>query len=330
MRALALQQAIEQALEVVEAEIPDLDPACLAWLVFGDRDGTTECARQPLLEVAHRCGLLNRSLARLRLGRRALLLDQLFGRPDRQTLRDDDARGLFDRGGLVEAEQRPRVPLAEALILDQLADRERELVQADRVLDRAAVLAYPVGDLFVRHRELVDEALERRGLFERSEVGALEVIDERALDRALGIDFLDDDRDLVEAGALGRTPSPLAGDQEVALGVRTRPHDERRDHAVRPDRLGELGELRLVELAARLLGARIELLDPREEVRALALGRDAGRRGRRRGRQERAAAAAEPALLGIVGRHHAPRTAAGAGLVCTGTVRAMNSSATAR
>ena len=71
-------------------------------------------------------------------------------------------------------------------------------------------------DLLLGQAELVDQALERRGLLERAEVGALEVLDQRALERrALG-DVLHDDRDLVEAGALRRAPPPLAGDQEVA------------------------------------------------------------------------------------------------------------------
>ena len=64
--------------------------------------------------------------------------------------------------------------------------------------------------------ELVDQALERRRLFERAEVGALEVLDEGALERGLAVDVLDDDRDLAEAGALRGAPPALAGDQVVA------------------------------------------------------------------------------------------------------------------
>ena len=42
-----------------------------------------------------------------------------------------------------------------------------------------------VGDLVLRQPELVDQALERGGLLERAEVRALEVLDERALERGL-------------------------------------------------------------------------------------------------------------------------------------------------
>ena len=59
----------------------------------------------------------------------------------------------------------------------------RQLEQADRVRDRAAILADPLGDLVLGQPELVDQPLERGRLLERPEVGALHVLDERALER---------------------------------------------------------------------------------------------------------------------------------------------------
>ena len=85
---------------------------------------------------------------------------------------------------LLETEQGAGVAHREPLVLDHLADRVRELQQADRVRDRAAILADALGDLVLRQAELVDEPLVRRRLFDRTEVGALKVLDERALEAA--------------------------------------------------------------------------------------------------------------------------------------------------
>jgi len=123
---------------------------------------------------------------------------------------------------------------------------------------------------------------------------------------------LDDDRNFVQSGALGGTPPALACDQVVAgectgsgIAGRAGPHHERRDHAVRANRFGELGELRFVELTAGLFGARVELLDACEKVRTrLRLGLAHGRR-RRGARQQRREATPEAALLRILGGHHA-------------------------
>ena len=253
------------------------------------------------------------------------LLDQRLGGADRQLALHHLAGRPLDLGGLVEREQRAGVAHRQPLVLDQLADRRRQLEQPDRVGDRAAVLADPLGDRVLGQPELVDQPLVRRRLLERPQVGALQVLDQRALQRRALLDVLDHDRDLVQPGALRRPPAPLAGDQEVAA-VGARPHHQRHDHAVRLHRVRQLAELGLVEPAPRLLGAGVELLDPGGEVGLRAghrgrrvagvlhgglPGRDRprvadrpDRRGRRSTRQQRRQPAAEAALLRFA--HHGP------------------------
>ena len=96
----------------------------------------------------------------------------------------------------------------------------------------------------LRVAELVDQALVRGGLLERTEVGALEVLDERALER--GRSRRRPARRPAPRG--GRRAAPRASAARRRSGSsrrsRARAHDERHDHAVRPHRLGELGELR--------------------------------------------------------------------------------------
>ena len=58
--------------------------------------------------------------------------------------------------------------------------------QAQRVGDRRAALADAVGDLLVGEIEVLDQLLERGRLLERGEVLAVEVLDQRLLDRRRG------------------------------------------------------------------------------------------------------------------------------------------------
>ena len=87
-----------------------------------------------------------------------------------------------------------------------------------------------------------------------------------------------DDRHLVHAGALRRAPAPLAGDDLVGVGdAGDRAHEDRLQDAALFDRGGEILELGLVEILARL--ARI---GPQELDRHETAGRAAGRSPRLR------------------------------------------------
>jgi hypothetical protein len=261
-------------------------------------------------------------------GRRRIVLGphQGLGGAHRQALGDDGAGGGLDRRRLVEAEQRAGVAHRQPPVLDHRAHAVGQLEQAHRVGHRRAVLADPRRDLVLVQAELVDQPLERQRLLDRVEIGALQVLDQRALEGLAAVDVLDHHRHVVAPGPLRGAPAALAGDQRVAA-ARPRPHHQRHDHAVGADRRRQLVELDLVEAAARLIGGRVDLLDRRLEVRARdRRGRHRHRGRRRRRRHQRAEAASEAApgqaTLGITHR-------AGSAVALAGW-RARNSSATAR
>ena len=56
------------------------------------------------------------------------------------------------------------------------------------------------------------QRLQRLGLFERRQVLALDVLDQRDLDDLVVVDLADDDRDLAQADLHGRLVAALAGD----------------------------------------------------------------------------------------------------------------------
>ena len=109
---------------MIEAEIPDLDAAGLAGLVFADRHRTAERARQSLLEVAHVRRLRRRRRFLSGAGARVFLTSASVARTDKPfatTVRA--ARSIAS--ALLEPEQRARVAHREALVLDELAHRRR-------------------------------------------------------------------------------------------------------------------------------------------------------------------------------------------------------------
>ena len=79
-----------------------------------------------------------------------------------------------------------------------------------------AVLADGVGDLLLGQVEFVDQPAIRVRLFDRIEVFALEILDERDGEQPVVGNIADDDRDFEQAGALRRAPAAFAGDDLVA------------------------------------------------------------------------------------------------------------------
>ena len=105
-----------------------------------------------------------------------------------------------------------------------------------------------------------DEVIaEGAGLVDRVEVLALEVLDHRQLEDALIVEVEDARGDLVEVGLDAGAEPTLAGDELVAQP--DGPDQDRLEHAVLPERVGQRGDLRRVELAARLERVGIDLID---------------------------------------------------------------------
>ena len=84
----------------------------------------------------------------------------------------------------------------------------------------AAALADDFRDVVLAVFELVAERLIARRFFERIEVFALDVLDDRKLERLGVADLENDHGHVVNAGALRRAPAALAGDDlEGAVGA---------------------------------------------------------------------------------------------------------------
>ena len=106
----------------------------------------------------------------------------------------------------------------------------------------------------VRHAELVDQALDALCFLDRVEVLALDVLDQRHGQRELVAHVAHQHRHRVQPGELRRTPAPLTGD-DLELPVLHRANQDRLDHALRLDRVGQIGDRVRIHLRARLIAA---------------------------------------------------------------------------
>ncbi len=145
----------------------------------------------------------------------------------------------------------------QRLLFELLLDRRWQCQQSQGIGDVAAALADGLGDLCLATAELVHQAAVGFRLLQRRQILALQILDEGDLEH-LGIaERPDDDRHLVQPGALRGAPAPLAGDQ-LKIGARLaalalhRPHEQGLDHAFFADRLNQPVELGFGEAPARL------------------------------------------------------------------------------
>jgi hypothetical protein len=102
-------------------------------------------------------------------------------------------------------------------VFDEGRDLIGQFQQAQQVGDGGARTADRVGRLLVRDAEFADEAFEGARLFERVEVFALDVLDERHRNGRFIRHAPDDGRYRGQAGNLGGPPAAFAGDDLVAL-----------------------------------------------------------------------------------------------------------------
>ena len=159
------------------------------------------------------------------------------------------------RIGLVD--QRARVACGQLAFIDVKLDRVGQLQQPQRIGDMAAALADDVRDVVLAVTVLVGQRLIAGRLFQRIQIGALDVFDDRKFKRFGVGDFEHDDRHFVQARALRGAPSPLAGDDlELLAAVRRRPHHDRLNDAALADRLRQFVELGIGEDAARVARIR--------------------------------------------------------------------------
>jgi hypothetical protein len=125
-----------------------------------------------------------------------------------------------------------------------------------------AALANLGGDRVLRPAKPVDQGLVGFGFFHRVEVRPLHVLDDRDLERLAVVHLAHYCRYDHEACAACGAPAALARDDLEHLRlVRVGPDEDRLDHALGADRVGQLFEVGLDEGAARLLRVRDDAVD---------------------------------------------------------------------
>jgi hypothetical protein len=98
-------------------------------------------------------------------------------------------------------------------------------------------------------------------LFDRVEVGALDVLDDRDFQHLGIVEVPHDDGDLVNLGPLRGPPAPFAGNDLIAVARRAGPDDQRLDDTLFADRGGQLLQRVFGKGAARLIGIGVKLFD---------------------------------------------------------------------
>jgi hypothetical protein len=116
----------------------------------------------------------------------------------------------------------------------------------------AAAAAEMSGQLFGGMAEFLDQPAVAVSLLDGIEVSALDVFDERQLQSLAIIERANDDRHLMQARPLCRTPAPLAGDNLITLARRFRSHEDRLHDAVFAYRGGECLQFVFLETMPRL------------------------------------------------------------------------------
>ncbi len=132
------------------------------------------------------------------------LLRQRFRLADRQAAFDDAPR---QPRRIFGSDQRARVAGRERSVDDHVADRVRQLQQAQRIGDMAAALADDLSEIGLRVIVLVEQLLVAERLLDRIEVGALHVLDDGELEGDAVVDVAHDDRNLRQARRAGRHAS---------------------------------------------------------------------------------------------------------------------------
>ena len=131
--------------------------------------------------------------------------------------------------------------------------------QADQVRDGRTIEAEPAGELFLGPAVTREILAERHGLVDGVEVLALEILDHRQLEDALVVQVHHPCGDLVELGLDAGAEPTLAGDELVTLA--DGPHQDRLEHAVLAERVGEGGDLGGGEMTAGLIRVGVDLID---------------------------------------------------------------------
>src|ERR1700733_9485667 len=183
-----------------------------------------------------------------------------FCLPDRHGERAHFLCGLKNCLRRLQRKEGARMAEAKVPTFHFLLHFKRKPKQPQEIRDRGPILACALRHLFLRHFELVAQAIVGTGLFHGVQVGALQILNDRHLHRLLVGNVTQDCRHGSLAGQFGGEPAAFAGDQLEAI-VGQWPNQNRLYYAGRRNRGREFLESILVDAAARLERISLNLVD---------------------------------------------------------------------
>ncbi len=200
-----------------------------------------------------------------------------------------------DLRGPLQPQQGTGVAHVDVACQQQRLHRFAQVEQAQQVAGGAARTPHGLRGLLVREAKLAQQPLQALRLFERIEVFALDVFDQRHGGRRLVGHVAHQHRHRVQPGQPGRPKAPLAGDDFIhrartahglglpllrlpgsqaalAIVLGQAAHQNRLHDALRLDAFGQLVQRAFVHARARLVGAGHEVAQGKL-VRLVALRR---------------------------------------------------------
>src|ERR1019366_6675243 len=144
--------------------------------------------------------------------------DDLFDGPDGQPLRRDLLHKLLLQRAIGSPQQCPGMAGGDGSFRQGSLRTRRKLEKTEGVGDRRSTFPHPLGDLFMREPEFIDELLIRSRFLQGVEVFAMEVLDQGLLETGdVARIGLNEDRYGLQPGPAGGAPATLSGDELVAL-----------------------------------------------------------------------------------------------------------------
>jgi hypothetical protein len=273
----------EAAAEIVELiKIAERDADFAAFAGMSNRHLRAERKTKLLLKGERVRGGLARRPPRTR--RSCGILPHPLNVPNSQPLRENAVR---NRVGLSDREQGAGVPGRDPATRKQYPRMLRQLGQPQRVGDVTAAFPDNARDFALRMAVLGSKLGVACSLFERVEIGPLDVLDNSDFERLAVAGLEHDDWDLVLSSPLGRTPSPLAGNNLISIcDTWDGTNEDRLYDSALPDRRGQLLEFGLVEPFARIARVGAQKLNRRlagatrqgDRLRLFARGAQKGRK----------------------------------------------------
>ena len=151
------------------------------------------------------------------------------------------------------------VSLRDLVRANRIQDGVGEFEKADQVGDRRPIKTETARQLFLGDTVAGQVFAERGGLIDGIQVFALKVLDHRDLEDALIVEYENPSRQFMQLSFDTCPQPPFTGDELIAIA--DRPDQNRLEHAVLAQRIGQRRDFLGIELPARLIGVSVNLID---------------------------------------------------------------------